>query len=351
MTNHIEISFCIPTYNNIASAKRLILNILEFANRNIEVIVLDNGSTDDTLEILNTINDTRLKVYSNGINKGALFNMINVLDKGQGKYLTYCTDHDHIDNSKIEKFRIFLQNNSSVSCGYCEYASKSEKQYELFESGYPAISKLGYITRHPTGFFFRRDIWKLINPVERFSDFELVDLFPLEFVFAEATLIGDGAIYHDAVFSPERGARVIKHKSSTTNGKSKSAFFSPLTRLKLAVNFDKHLRTLNIPKRQKQSLIFSIFYKELVSATLGFKSVMFNDALCAHYYMEKRVIGKKEIAKIALEFYDGYTNRVIKVYYKSYAQQVKFKLALWKNLTLRFTGKALSKYLKRSTNN
>ena len=342
MENNIEISFCIPTYNNVASLKRLVLSILDFNNPNIEIVVLDNGSTDDTLDVLKKdIVDQRLHIYSNGTNKGALFNMLNVLDKGKGKYLVYCTDHDYVDNTKIERFRNFLSNNSSVSCGYCEYDSKSDKLFELYNVGYQALSKMGYFTRHPTGFFFKQELWRLIDPVSTLSDFEFVDLFPLEFVFAELSLLGDGAIYHDALFKPERGTKVRKHKSATTDGRSKSAFFAPQTRLKLAVNFNKHLCTLNIPEEQKRVIAADLFYRELSSATLGYKKIMFDDAICEHYYMEKRVVGKKELFNIAFNFYLGYVNRVIKIQHKSYFQQTKFKAILFLHLIKKISKKIM----------
>lgn len=325
--NNIIVSFCIPTYNNIASAERLILSILECENVDIEVVVLDNGSTDGTLKILGKIDDARLNIYSNGVNKGALFNMINVLDKGRGKYLVYCTDHDFIDNTKIENFLDFFLNNSSVAFGYCEYDLKNELLFNIYKSGSEALSKLAYITRHPTGMFFKREFWKLRDCVNRFSDSEFVDLFPLEFVFAELSLLGDGAIYYDSIFMPETGkSRVRKHKSATTDGKLKTAFFSPHTRLKLAVNFERHLQSLDIPKRERNQVAIKSFFRELHTATIVYKQIMLNDAICEHYYMKRRVVGNMELVKTAFTFYNGYIGNVFKM--RPFVDKVEFKLNL-----------------------
>lgn len=325
----IELSFCIPTYNNFKSVFRLVTSILECEDLNIEVVVLDNGSTDDTYNLLKEINDSRLSVYTNFENKGALYNMINVLDKGQGKFLVYCTDHDHVDTQKINKFKSFLVNNQNVSFGYCVYNSQVKVLSEMFPKGNEAINKLAYITRHPTGYFFNNEKLKSLNIVENFSNYEFVDLFPLEFIFAELSLMGDGAIYHDSLFTPETGERVVEHKSATTNGNSKSAFFSPECRLKLAVNFEKHLQSLPLSKSEKKILIKETFFREFYAATFGFKSVMENEKLCIHYRMERRDIGKIELLQTGYSFYNGYIQNVIKQKSTSRLNNIIFRSYLY----------------------
>ena len=331
MNTNIELSFCIPTYNNAKSLHRLVSSILESDDSNIEVVVLDNGSTDETLSLLESIKDVRLSLYSNGINKGALFNMMNVLDKGKGQYLVYCTDHDHVDKQKINRFRNYLVSNSKIAFGYCLYNSNTKDHIEVYNSGFESLNNLGYITRHPTGYFFKREFWKLIESVKRFSDYEYVDLFPLEFVFAELSLLGDGVIYHDSIFTPETGERVVKHKSATTKGNSKTAFFAPECRLKLAVNFQKHIQSLSVSKKEKKVLMIDSFYRELESASFGYKEVMNNEKLCIHYHMEQRIVSKKELLTIGFHFFKGYINRCVQIEKNNVLQKIKIVFLLFSN--------------------
>lgn len=326
INTNIELSFCIPTYNNAKSLYRLVSSILESDDKNIEVVVLDNGSTDETLTLLETIKDLRLNIYSNGINKGALFNMMNVLEKGKGQYLVYCTDHDHVDKVKINRFRNYLVSDSKISFGYCLYNSNTKDHVEIYNSGFEALNKLGYITRHPTGYFFKREYWKLIESVTRFSDYEFVDLFPLEFVFAELSLLGKGVIYHDSLFTPETGERVVNHKSATTKGNSKNAFFAPQCRLKLAINFQKHIQSLKISKKEKQVLMINSFYRELGSASFGYREVMNNEKLCIHYYMKQRNVSKIELLTIGFLFFKGYIKARFETEKNSVLQNIYFLL-------------------------
>ena len=122
----IALSFCIPTYNRCKVVTQLVKDILNYQTCDIEVIVLDNGSTDATLQLLSEIVDNRLSVYSNGTNKGALFNMINVLDRGTGKYLVYCTDQDHVVPEQIVQFKNFLMANPDIYCGFCEFSNQKK---------------------------------------------------------------------------------------------------------------------------------------------------------------------------------------------------------------------------------
>jgi len=309
--NNIELSFCIPTYNRAEIVSRLVTNILSCTDPTIEVVVLDNGSTDGTLDILQTIKDERLAVYSNGENKGALFNMVNVLNKGRGKFLVYSTDQDYVDYTKIDDFKSFLLQHTNLGGGYCTFNSKSEGEYEIIPKGCQAIKIIAYQGRHPTGYFFNNDLLKTIKLVERFSDYNFVDLFPLEFAFAELCLLGEGAIYHRSTFTPETGTMVVKHKSSTTDGKSKNAFFSPETRLKLAVNYAKHINTLQLTSQDKHKLIIDTFIHELAAATKGYRSILRNENLCTHYYMERREIKNKELLCVGLNFYRRYKSETM----------------------------------------
>lgn len=337
--NNIELSFCIPTYNRAQIVYGLVTEILLCRDPNIEVVVLDNGSIDNTLTILRTIKDERLVVYSNGENKGALFNMVNVLNKGRGKFLVYSTDQDHIDSTEINKFKSFLVQHPDLAGGYCEFDSISEIECEIFQKGFPAVRKIAYQGRHPTGYYFNNELLKSIDFVERFSDYAFVDLFPLEFAFAELCLLGDGAVYHRTIFTPETGTMVVRHKSSTTNGKSRNAFFSPESRLKLAVNYAKHVSTLRLMPQEKHTLIVDVFIHELAAATKGYQSILSNENLCIHYYMECREIKTRELVNIGINFYRQFVDETKSIVGKGITKQIKFKLHVLFRILQRMVGR------------
>ena len=59
------ISVLLSVYNDDENIKKSIDSILSQSYKNIELLVIDDGSTDKTYEILNDINDGRLKIFRN----------------------------------------------------------------------------------------------------------------------------------------------------------------------------------------------------------------------------------------------------------------------------------------------
>lgn len=59
------ISVCIPTYNGELYIKEQLISILRQLGPQDEVIISDDGSTDNTLEMIDSLNDSRIKVFIN----------------------------------------------------------------------------------------------------------------------------------------------------------------------------------------------------------------------------------------------------------------------------------------------
>lgn len=335
LMGNVNLSFCIPTYNRAESVHKLVTTILSCPDTDIEVVVLDNGSTDGTLASLGTIQDKRLAVYTNGENKGGLYNVVNVIDKARGKYVLFMTDKDHIDDQKIPGFKSFLLRHSDLASGFCLFDSQPGIESEIFQPGYEAISKVAYKGRHPTGYFFNNALLKSIKHLERFSDYKFVDMFPFEFIHAELCSMGKGAIYHVPMFTLETGEMAARHKSYNASGKSKEAFFSPEARLKMAINYTKHITSLQLAPPEKKLLIIDVFIQQLVAATVGYRAVLRNKDICAHYYMECRDLKLKELFVIGCDLYRYYRNNTKTLWGSNPITQMIFDLKVFQRLCAR----------------
>lgn len=64
MNNEIFISVIIPLYNKEASILSTIRSVLSQTMPNFEIIIVDDGSTDDSLSVAKSIDDIRLKIYT-----------------------------------------------------------------------------------------------------------------------------------------------------------------------------------------------------------------------------------------------------------------------------------------------
>jgi hypothetical protein len=296
------LTFCIPSFNRVEQVQSLVNSLLSLPDEDIEVVVLDNASTDGTHQKLSQIRDPRFKLATNPENRGALFNMVNVFCLANGAYVVYSTDQDKTNIERVSDFKAFLRANPKVSCGFCNFDVAPGTPHQHHTQGFDAVNAIAYKGRHPTGYFFRNEDLRRVRMTERFSDFNVVDLFPLEFTFAEVALQGDGTVYNGGLFSPNTGEGVIKHKSATTNGASRTAFFAPAARLKLALSYSRHVDQLELSQSERSRLIGRIFFGELRSATSGYRAVMGNKKLCIHYRMEPRHIGWAELVSIGFGY-------------------------------------------------
>jgi len=71
--------------------------------QNIEVLVSDNASTDDTLAVLESMDNSRLRVLRNRENIGAVENFANCIRAARGDYLVLVSDDNFLDPLFLEK--------------------------------------------------------------------------------------------------------------------------------------------------------------------------------------------------------------------------------------------------------
>ena len=109
------VSICIPAYNNAGYIKKTVESILNQTYRNIELIVVDDKSTDDTVEILESIEDTRLKIYKNEENLGMAGNWNRCLSLARGEFIKLICADDMIDANAIELEAKAMQENPMVN--------------------------------------------------------------------------------------------------------------------------------------------------------------------------------------------------------------------------------------------
>lgn len=110
------LSVLMPVYNTKEeSLKESIKSILNQTFSDFELIILDDGSKDDILPIINYFQDNRIKFYKNEKNLGVSKTRNKLLDLAKGKYAAF---QDADDISLAERFQKqinFLENNPEIS--------------------------------------------------------------------------------------------------------------------------------------------------------------------------------------------------------------------------------------------
>lgn len=95
------VSVLIPTYNRVAFLKEAIDSVCAQTFEDVEILILDNCSTDNTAELVTKYGDPRIRYIRNDSNLGMVGNHNKALEVARGKYIYVFSDDDvmsDIDN-------------------------------------------------------------------------------------------------------------------------------------------------------------------------------------------------------------------------------------------------------------
>ena len=108
--NEPLVSVIIPAYNKSYFTIKCVESVINQTYKNIEIIVVNDGSTDDTEIVLSNIKDKRLKIF-NIKNRGACGARNYGIEKSNGKYLSFLDCDDTYQLNKIYESVKILENN------------------------------------------------------------------------------------------------------------------------------------------------------------------------------------------------------------------------------------------------
>ncbi|MCI8778348.1 MAG: glycosyltransferase family 2 protein [Bacilli bacterium] len=98
------ISIIIPVYNTEDYLDKCLSSIINQTYKNIEIIIIDDGSTDNSKKIIKQYmnKDCRISYYYQN-NSGVAIARNSGIDKAQGDYIAFIDSDDYIDLTFIEK--------------------------------------------------------------------------------------------------------------------------------------------------------------------------------------------------------------------------------------------------------
>lgn len=117
------ISVIIPTYNRAQTIERSIKSVLNQTYRDIELIIVDDGSTDNTYDVLKSINDERMR-YIYQENHGACVARNNGINHAKGEYIAFQDSDDIWHKEKLERQVFAIENNKDVDIVCCRTRCK-----------------------------------------------------------------------------------------------------------------------------------------------------------------------------------------------------------------------------------
>lgn len=112
--NNPLVSVIIPTYNSNKYIKETLESILNQSYKNLEVIITDDCSSDNTLEIVKEYKDGRIRILTNTKNLGISGNMNKGIGVSNGKYVAIMDADDWSYPYRIEKQVKLMENNPKI---------------------------------------------------------------------------------------------------------------------------------------------------------------------------------------------------------------------------------------------
>ncbi len=116
------VSILVVSYNAQDFIAKTIKSCLEQSYQNIELLILDNKSSDRTVRVINSFKDPRLRAYGNDHISGPYEGLNYLIERAAGEYIAI-QDHDDVwFREKIETQVRFLNDNPDfVACGTNTY--------------------------------------------------------------------------------------------------------------------------------------------------------------------------------------------------------------------------------------
>lgn len=271
-TTYPLVSIGMPLYNEARFIENSLKSILAQDYPNLEIIISDNGSTDETFNICKNIvrlsNKSNITSHRFENNQGPTVNFIYVLQKSKGKYFMWASGHDLWSPNLIRESVALLEANSTavIAFGSSSWIDEYGQLLPKF-SGWTDTRGINPIARfftvywgnmHPILGIIRRSALDKAKPITATVGADLI-------LLSELALQGD--FVHASMAQWQR--REFRHETSHAEklnryrskeyGLTKSFFdqYFPLLRLPLKL-IHTVIRSSNLCIREKITVVLAL---------------------------------------------------------------------------------------------
>ncbi|MFA5105102.1 MAG: glycosyltransferase family 2 protein [Candidatus Margulisiibacteriota bacterium] len=200
MTNP-KISILIPTYNRAVFLREALESVASQIEDDIECIVSDNASTDETEEIAKDFQArySFVRYYKNQRNLGPGRNILSCLNHARGDYAWLFSDDDRMAPGAIKSVKAVLGRHKDLSLVFVNYCVKSQDlintiesrsvrkfKDELFCSENECLRTIGFHLSFMSSLVLQRQSYLLVQRPEAYSDTNMIPLYVALSVMGEA---------------------------------------------------------------------------------------------------------------------------------------------------------------------
>jgi glycosyltransferase involved in cell wall biosynthesis len=132
----LELSVLMPAFNSAKYIKEAIDSILNQSFLDFQLIIINDGSTDETERIILAYNDKRIKYYKNESNKGLTFTRNRLISLANTKYIAFLDSDDIALPDRLSKQYSYMEKNIDIdllSGSMIAFNDNNKKQYNVFK--------------------------------------------------------------------------------------------------------------------------------------------------------------------------------------------------------------------------
>jgi len=124
------LSVIMPVYNAERYLREAVMSILEQTFNNLELIIIDDGSTDSSLAVIQSIKDERIRLYKNDRNQGIVYCRNKGLSLTKGDYVGMFDADDVAYPEKFKEQISFLEQNKDFGMvgSWAKFINKEGKR-------------------------------------------------------------------------------------------------------------------------------------------------------------------------------------------------------------------------------
>ena len=108
------VTIAIPVYNCERTIQKAIKSVLVQSFSDYELLIYDDGSSDNTINIIEEFSDPRIRLFKDGSNKGIASRLNQLIELASGDYFLRMDGDDMMFPDRVEKQVSYLQENPDV---------------------------------------------------------------------------------------------------------------------------------------------------------------------------------------------------------------------------------------------
>jgi glycosyltransferase EpsJ len=129
-----KISIIVATYNCEKYISRLIQSILNQSYQNFELIIVNDGSTDNTMKIIKEIDSEKI-IFINKKNTGVSDSRNEGLKLAKGELITFMDADDYVDDGYLEKIIYYFTKYPKIEIlGFGYYSNVEDKELNIIST-------------------------------------------------------------------------------------------------------------------------------------------------------------------------------------------------------------------------